>query len=304
MGERRQFEKIPSRKVMPALALGTVQFGLQYGVANRSGRVRLEEVRAILDCACRSGIDTLDTAIAYGDSEHRLGELGVESWRVISKLPPLAKDCRDVDTWVDQSVRGSIARLRKARLDGLLLHRSLDLLGPHGDELYRALVKARELGLVEKIGVSIYSPEELSAVVERFRLDLVQAPFNIIDRRLQTSGWLRRLNDSGTEVHVRSVFLQGLLLMKAEDRPVRFIEWETLWQRWSQWLVEVKMTPLQACLAFALSQREVSRVIVGVDREEQLREILKSATPTPIHPPDELISLDPKLINPLSWITS
>lgn len=283
------------------LALGTVQFGLPYGVANKSGQVSHIEAVAILEHAWAAGIGTLDTAIAYGQSEQRLGEIGVDNWRVVTKLPTLPAACTTVRDWVQESVRCSLNRLRINRLHGLLLHRSQQLLEPQGEELYAALLELKEQGWVEKIGVSIYDPEELDNLYPHFKLDIVQAPFNILDRRLKTSGWLTRLYRAGTEVHVRSVFLQGLLLMGAAQRPEKFDRWMPLWDDWNRWLEEQGVTPLQACLGFVLSQQEVGRVVVGIDNKRQLQEILEAAELQGPQPPDLLQSDDLDLINPSRW---
>ncbi len=283
------------------LALGTVQFGLLYGVANRTGQVSRDEAKAILSYAWAMGLDTLDTAVAYGDSEERLGEIGVGQWQIISKLPAIPESCEDVGGWVQDSVLGSLARLRLPKLRALLLHRPQQLLGPEGNALYRALVTLKNQGKVEKIGVSIYGPDELDALWPRFQFDLVQAPFNIIDRRLALSGWLNRLHEAGTEVHIRSVFLQGLLLMKAANRPVTFSRWQPLWSQWDRWLDDQALTPLQACLGFALSQSGIGRVVVGVDSLKQLQEILASVKNSALTPPKSLMSEDLDLINPSRW---
>ncbi len=253
------------------IALGTVQFGLPYGVANQDGQVSREEAAAILKHAWSAGVDTLDTAIAYGDSEQGLGEIGVDQWQVISKLPAIHESCTDVAGWVQESLAGSLKRLRIPRLHGFLLHRSQQLLGPQGDALYRALISLKNQGKVEKIGVSIYGPDELEALWPHFQIDLVQAPFNIIDRRLATSGWLTRLHQAGIEIHVRSVFLQGLLLMGAQSRPTYFNRWQPLWDQWHHWLDEQALHPLHTCLGFTLSHPEIDRVVVGVDSLRHLK---------------------------------
>jgi aryl-alcohol dehydrogenase-like predicted oxidoreductase len=281
--------------------LGTAQFGLPYGVANDTGQVGRDEARAILACARDGGIDTLDTAMAYGDSELRLGEAGVERWQVISKLAAIPPSCPDVAAWVHESVRGSLARLGIPRLSGLLLHRPQELLGDHGQILYRALGAVKEQGLVAKIGVSIYGPEELDALSPYFRFDLVQAPFNIVDRRMATSGWLKKLHESGAEVHIRSAFLQGLLLMDEARRPAFFQRWQPLWREWHRWLAEQALTPLQACLGFVLAQPEVDRVVLGIDSIEHLRGILAIAGAPAAAPPITLASQDPDLVNPARW---
>lgn len=286
------------------LALGTVQFGVPYGIANQTGQVSCNEVAAILDYAVNAGLNTLDTAIAYGESEQRLGEIGVKQWRIITKLPPVPESCTDVHAWVQKSILGSLERLRAPKLHGLLLHRPQQLLGPQGNVLYRALVASKDQGKVEKIGVSIYDPAELDILCSQYQLDVVQAPFNIIDRRLATSGWLTRLHESGTEIHVRSVFLQGLLLMKAAIRPATFNRWQPLWQQWHGWLSEQRLTPLQACLGFVLTHPQIDRVVVGVDSLMQLKGIIANVEMPVVELPSTLVSEDMDLINPSRWATS
>jgi len=285
------------------LALGTVQFGQAYGVANETGQVAYDEVVDILECAWAAGIDTLDTAVTYGVSEHCLGEIGIRHWRVISKLPALPDACADVPGWVQEMALGSVRRLRVKHLSGLLLHNPQDLLGPHGEELYEALICLKSQDLVEKIGVSIYDAEEISALSPPFEFDLVQAPLNVIDRRLATSGWLSKLHRGGTEVHTRSVFLQGLLLMAQESRPAVFDRWLALWQAWDRWLIDQELTPLQVSLGFVMSHPEIDRVVVGVDSLRQLKQIL-GHDPTPVVAlPPELCSEDLDLIDPSRWNT-
>jgi aryl-alcohol dehydrogenase-like predicted oxidoreductase len=283
------------------LGLGTVQFGMQYGIANRQGQVSVPEVAAILQRARAAGLELLDTAIVYGDSEQRLGEIGVAGWNVVSKLPAVPDDVADAMAWVGDSVRQSVARLCVPRLYGLLLHRPGQLLERRGRELFQALERLKVDGVVEKIGVSIYDPAELDALCAAFRFDLVQAPLNLLDQRLVASGWLSRLAGQGTEVHVRSVFLQGLLLMPGAIRPPAFARWAALWADFDRWLEQSGLTPLQACLRHALSFPEVSHVIVGTDTRDQLDDILRAAD----GPPPSLLRMprteDPILLNPARW---
>ena len=283
------------------LALGTVQFGLLYGIANQVGQVSREEVAKILSHAWASGVDTLDTAIDYGYSETILGEIEVSQWQVITKLPEVPETCVNVASWVQELVAGSLARLGVSRLSGVLLHSPQQLLGSRGEELYEALVIVRSQGKVEKIGVSVYGPEELDVIWSSYQFDLVQAPCNILDRRLISSGWLDRLHQNGVEVHVRSIFLQGLLLMKAADRPEKFRLWQSLWDDWHNWLVESRLTPLQACLGFAKSQPEINRIVVGIDSLKHLQEILVCLGNAIIDPPASLMCDDLDLINPSRW---
>lgn len=282
------------------IALGTVQFGLAYGVSNTTGQVSLPEARRILDAASECGMDTLDTAIAYGESETVLGQLGVGGWRVVSKLPAVPTSAEDVAGWVRAQFAASLQRLGVSHLEGLLLHRPDQLIEPGGDALWAALLDLREQGLVRKIGVSIYSHEELPALTAGRRFDLVQAPLNILARSLVDSGWAKRLKEQGAELHVRSAFLQGLLLM-GPDRPARFFHWQPLWQQWQGWLDQHGLSPLQACLRYCLSLPQVDRVVVGVESAAQLREIVDAAQGDLPPPPDWCMPVDAMLVNPAKW---
>ena len=281
-----------------------MQFGLRYGIANRTGQVSRDAAAMILHHALSMGLDTLDTAIAYGQSEQRLGDIGVEQWRVISKLPAMPEGRTHPAAWVQESVLGSLRRLKIPRLGGLLLHRSEELLAPHGPALFEELQRLKEEGKVERIGVSIYSPDELDALWPHYQLDLVQAPFNILDRRLATSGWLTRLHDAGIEVHIRSVFLQGLLLMEAAKRPAPVRGSQEVWDRLDHWLTGQRVTALQAALSFAFSRPEIDRIIVGVDSLTQLQEVLAAGDVGLADFPESLASGELGLINPSKWTES
>ena len=283
------------------IALGTAQFGLKYGVANRKGRVCLDECEKILNEASLFGIDTLDTAIAYGDSEARLGALGVQGWKVVTKLPALPNSVHNVEVWVFQQVFNSLDRLGISRLDGLLLHRPADILGPYGVDYVRALKKISDEGLSGSIGYSIYSPDELGPLLRAFTPCIVQAPFNVVDRRILKSGWLARLAEDGVRVHTRSVFLQGLLLMSAVERPAQFVRWQPLWQQLSRACDQSGLTPLQLALGYVLAHSSIERVVVGVDSLFQLTQILSAASVSCISADPETESHDLELLDPSRW---
>jgi len=283
------------------LALGTVQFGLPYGIANSNGQIDRTTAEAILRRARSEGLETLDTAIAYGESEQCLGEVGVDGWRVISKLPQIPEDCPDIVDWVKGQVLGSLSRLKVTQLAGLLLHRPSQLLELNGKVLWDTLQKLKLDGIVEKIGFSIYEPGELNALWCSFHPDLVQAPYNILDRRLTTSGWLQRMDEAGVEVHVRSVFLQGLLLMPSASRHAKFNRWHHIWNKWERWLQETGLSPLEACLRYALSTEGIDKVVVGVDSVSHLREILAITGKALPSLPEWPTPIDADLINPSCW---
>jgi len=286
---------------MSCLALGTVQFGLPYGIANQTGQVSRPVAKAMLQLAASNGIDTLDTAIAYGESETCLGEVGTQGFKLVTKLPAVPEGCADVSGWAQEQVAASLARLGVTSMYGLLLHHSEQLLGPNGKTLYQTLQDLKDSGQVQKVGVSIYAPSDLEPIIKSCRLDLVQAPFNLVDRRLHTTGWLRRLKDKDVEIHTRSTFLQGLLLLPQAAIPPKFAPWSALWERWHKWLLDHDVSAVQACLAYPLAFPAVDRVVVGADSVSQLEQIIGAASSAPLVDLPDLQCEAENLINPFYW---
>ena len=283
------------------LALGTVQFGLPYGISNQSGQVSRESGKDIIALAKSSGIDTLDTAIGYGESESCLGDIGLDNFKVVTKLPDIPDDVSDVGLWVRDQIHASLRRLNVTSVYGVLLHRSQQLLGPKGKDLYQALGQLKSEGFMRKIGVSIYAPSELDSLMNVWSIDLLQAPFSLIDQRLKTSGWLKKLHVSGIEVHTRSAFLQGLLLMPAATIPEKFKHWRPLLNTWQDWLLDNNISAVQACIGFVQAHPQIARVVVGVESIQQLEQLIQfSKEPLNTIWPNICCS-DEHLINPSNW---
>ena len=284
------------------LVLGTVQFGLPYGIANQNGQVSLDDAKKIIALARLSGIDTLDTAIAYGNSEASLGHIGVNGFKVITKLPILPENVSNVGLWVHNQIRESLQKLNVESVYAVLIHHSQQLLGPKGKDLYQSLEHLKTKGLVKKVGISIYDPIELDSVMNAFTIDLVQAPFNLIDQRLNSSGWLQKLYDQGVEVHARSVFLQGLLLKKYQ-LPKKLNKINKKICEFHNWAKINKVKPINAALNFVLQHKQIDKVILGVDNCDQLLEIINNLDTNTLQIPKKFSINEEKLINPSLWPT-
>ena len=287
---------------MMRLALGTAQFGFDYGVANSNGQVLQENAKEIIEYCKLEGIVMLDTAVDYGLSERCLGQVGVEDFDIVTKLPSIPEHSTDIETWIIREVSASMSHLNVKRLYALMLHRPEQLLGPNGERILRSLDKLKAIGLVKKIGISAYSPEEIEIIFNMYRFDIVQAPFNLLDQRLVNTGCLNKLSANGVEVHTRSSFLQGLLLLPRDAIPNKFKAWNFLWDSWHDWLIKNNISAVEGCLAFVLTYSKINKVVVGVDTRDQLKEIVRS-TLLPsrgITFPDISCS-DTDLVNPMNW---
>lgn len=285
------------------LVLGTAQLGLAYGVANNSGQPDPGRVTEILATARASGIRMLDTAAAYGTSEEALGRCGVGNWSVMTKVPSLSKLADDrVEHAVRESVLNSLDRLRLSKLYAILAHDGRDLTGARGAGFLAALEALRSEGLVHWLGVSVYEPEELDHV-EVAATDIVQAPFNILDRRIIASGQASALSARGGALHVRSIFLQGLLLMVPDLRPAYFVRWSPLLARLDACAMKSGLDPLALCLGFVTQQPLVARCVVGAETPLQVEQIVAAcvAGHNVALNLDDLGATDPDLIDPRHW---
>jgi len=288
---------------MSKLGLGTAQFGLDYGISSARGSVNLNEVKKILNYAQSKNLGFLDTSPSYGDAEKVLGINNILSFEVITKTrhfdaPKINKHDSII---LNNDLDISLHNLKQKSVYGLLIHNADDLLKSGAENLYRKLVELKVNGKIKKLGVSIYDYNQLISITNFFDIDLVQLPLNIIDRRLTDSGLLKKLLDNDIEIHARSIFLQGLLLMQEKDRPKKFNKWKNLWNLWHEWLNDNQISALEATIRYATSLEDISRVIVGVDSAEQLKEIVTASNGDLPQIPHELIVDDPQLLNPTSW---
>jgi len=289
------------------LGLGTAQFGSEYGISNAKGRVPEGAIVSILDFARNSNIGLLDTASLYGDSEAVLGKLmpADHAFRIVSKTP-VAKGavidrahCLDVE----RALHRSLDHLSQKSLYGLLLHHCNDLFKPGGDLLLATLQDACRGGFVEKIGVSVYDGKQIDAVLEKFTPDIVQLPFSIADQRLVVSGHLKKLYERGVEIHARSIFLQGALLMDPQRLPQHFDPVRSYFVNFGLAAKKAGLSRLQACVRFALAHREIDIALVGVTATEELAEIVAAASKGAgmAYDAAELALNDERYVVPMNW---
>ena len=282
------------------LGIGTLQFGQNYGVANKTGKLKSKEIITIKKLAEKNNIKIIDTAQVYGDSEKRLGELGFSKFNLVSKLPVINPP-KDRFKWVLKSLKLSLKKLNIKKIYGMHIHNTKFLLDKKGDQIYKGLLHAKEEGLIKKIGVSIYTVEELKKIISKYKIDLVLLPFNIFDQRLLKSNILKELKDRNIEIHTRTSFLQGLLLMKKKDIPQKFSRYKKFFDNWEKICRKKKMTKYEVCLKYALSNNYIDKVIVGIDSAQQFKKLIISAGYIDVPKKSIDASNEINLINPAKW---
>jgi aryl-alcohol dehydrogenase-like predicted oxidoreductase len=271
------------------IGLGTVQFGIDYGISNENGKTPKEEVKRILDLAEDEGIDTLDTAIAYGDSENVLGAIGVDKFKIISKFLPEP----DYNFSLEDQLKKTLGNLKTESLYGYLAHRPLDLL--NNSDQWKLLNMFKDEGVINKIGFSLNEPTELEQLLgKNMTPDLVQVPFNYFDRRFQKA--IKELHSEGCEIHTRSAFLQGLFFKDPETLSSHFEEVKKI-------ILELKNSTeylASTLLCYVLEKPFIDKVIIGVETKDQLLNNLNHLSVA--NSLSEIkFKISEKILNPSRW---
>ena len=246
------------------IAIGTAQFGLDYGIANQNGKVSTSEIRLILDFAHENNINTLDTAKAYGNSETSIGRYLKQrphSWNIITKI-------NDGDVSIVEQIQDSKEKLTV--FPNIILAHSANLFV---DPIFQSrLQEIKDRELIKSIGVSLYSEEEINQMLDsKIKPDVIQLPMNILDTRLYRSGVLSKLFDREIEIHVRSVFLQGLFYLSQDQLKSRFNDVVPYVNRLESIAAGNGLRLSELALLWLVSLEEISKVVIGVDNADQLK---------------------------------
>lgn len=285
---------------MSKIALGTAQFGHAYGITNTAGRLSDARVLQLVERAIEGGIRTFDTAVAYGDAESRLARAlksCSQPVRVITKISlsdAEQGDPRDV-------IARSAQRFEGTRVD-VLLHSVSDFRHPELPRLIEALLEARENGTVTSVGASVYDErdwnEAWGAVPD---LDVIQFPGSVVDTRLLDSATVARSHASGVELHLRSVFLQGLLLSTPDKLPSIFSPLRDVIERLETVAQRFDVSRVAAALQPILRRQDIAHVVVGAASPRELEEILGASSRESEIPEFDLPAVDSMLLDPRRW---
>jgi aryl-alcohol dehydrogenase-like predicted oxidoreductase len=282
------------------LGLGSGQFALDQPQATVRGRNPLAEARDILDIAARSQLAVFDVDGHSGVAQAALGEILPRPNPFRISISTVRPD-RGPD-FVEAEARAALRRMGVEQADAILVPAAADLFGPHGLALWDRLKSLKDQGLTRKIGVSVFASDDPLGVARRFRPDIVQAPASLLDQRLLIDGTLAALAGLGIEVHLRSIFLNGLLFLPPDRAPTHLKAAASRISRARRLIAEGRSDPLQAALGFALSRVEAATVLVGVTSPAELSAVIAAASsPPPDLDWDEMAIDDPIALDPRAW---
>lgn len=247
------------------IILGTVQFGLEYGINNNNGKPALWQVFRMLEMAAESGIEILDTADAYGNASEILGEFN----KLHSGYFKINTKFKAEQEPVDLQVARSLERLNVSSINTYFFHSFGDFMNNRG--LLTELGLLKEKGSIQKTGVSVYGNDEFEMVVNTPGVDVIQFPFNLLDNHFQRGRLMKLAKEKGKELQVRSVFLQGLFFKSIGNIPSKLFLLKPYLQKIYEISNEYSLSTEQLALLYALHQPEIEHVIIGVDNLNQLK---------------------------------
>ena len=260
------------------IAIGTVQFGLEYGLPPNNYQVNSEQIQKILNLSLINNITYMDTAFTYGNAEEKIGEfIRNQEFSIITKTPVFRNEIikkKDKEIILDAFDK-SLERLNLNKCYALLIHHCDDLLKPNGSYLYEALRSLKEKNKIKKIGVSVYNQEQIEKILKLYDVDIIQLPINLYDQKLLINGILKDIKSKGIEIHARSIFLQGLLLMQENKWPPFFKDLKEHHENTKSYFFKKNISMIEACLNFVYNIEQIDKVIVGVNSELHLKEIIK-----------------------------
>lgn len=284
------------------LILGTVQFGLDYGINNSVGKPNVESAESMLTYAISQKIHILDTAEAYGNSSDIIGKYNkasIQKFDIITKF----KNIRESDFSVEKWITDTILKLNVSSLWGCMFHSADEYF--NNIELVKELVKFQNKGLIKYIGVSIYTNQQLEAVTCDQRINLVQLPYNLIDNFKIRGELIKRAKSKGKIIHVRSVFLQGLFFMDILKLPDKLLPLKPLLLSLHNLSDRYEISMESMALNYCTNNENIDGVIIGVDSIEQLKLNIDSLdiklSSNLINTINNISTPYTELLNPTNW---
>ena len=281
------------------IILGTANFGSDYGIVNKSF-IKPVVAKKILSIALKKGISNLDTAPDYKNSEIILGKIGVNKFNISTKLLIPEKESYNFKKFFHDNINSSLERLNIRKLSILYFRKPISLLSGENNKLWNYAKIFKKEGLINKIGITIYDPQELDLVFDDLRPDVVQVPYNLFDQRLEKTGWLDRLYANKVIIQARSIFLQGLLLCNLNRIPKRFNKFKLLWEKYHDWLKSNNLSILEANINFINQNKKISNFLIGIENVKQLSEII-DVKQRKIEYAEQLSTLNRDIIDPRLW---
>jgi len=281
--------------------IGTAQFGAKYGIKNKHIKIKKNNAFKILKLSEKNNINHLDTSDAYRGYKKILSKYNLEKWKISLKLSNKLINRLNSEKKFLNFFYKNLKMINKKKFDYILFHDSKILFKRNGKKIYHYLFKLKKKGFVKKIGISAYTTSEVKSVIRKYKIDVIQIPLNIFDQRLIKKKFIKKLKSLKIEIHARSIFLQGLLLLDKKNIPKKFQKYNKSFIKWFEFLKKNKTSPLKECIKFAFINNFIDKYIIGVDSTSNLEDIVNLKIKNSKKNFETLKSNNIRLIDPRKW---
>ena len=283
---------------MTKIILGTANLNQKYGFLKKT--VKFREFKKILKNSSEK-ISFIDTSSNYKRAHRLLGKLNLGKIKIISKISIPINSKVNPKLWISRSIDKITDNLNVDNIHCILIHNPNILLNDKYREYFFYLNEQKKRGVIKKIGFSVYGIKEANDLINKYKLDILQVPINLINHSFCNKQFLQKTKKRKIEIHARSIFLQGILLSSNLQNLKYFKKWKNLWNRYYSWINKNKISQLSACLSFVKSIKNISGFVVGVENESQFIKILNCKTKKKLNFEKFLNQKDKKLIDPSKW---
>lgn len=277
------------------IIIGSANFDQKYGIKNK--KINNEEITKIINFAISNKIFMIDTAHAYLKTNEIFKNID-RRFKFITKIK-LDKQWTSLN-FCKRILKSHLTSFKNKKIQTLLIHDIKILYTKFGSRIFKNLLILKKNKYFKKIGVSIYDPKCLNYITSSYKIDIVQCPYNIFDKRIINSGWFRKLKKKKIQVHARSIFLQGLLVDSDLHKNKYFKEWKSIFSNWFKYLIKNKISPVQYCINDLLSH-DFDKIIIGINSEDNLKEIFNFKVLKKKFKFINMSASESKLIDPRKW---
>ena len=280
------------------IILGSANINHYYGL--NKNKIEGKKFLELMNYVYEKGVKFIDTSPSYKSSEKIIG-LSKKKFEVISKIPKVPKSVKKIDlkNLIIKKIKNSKKKTKK-KIYGILVQNAEILLGKNSDIIFETLLNLKREGYFKKIGISIYNFKTLELVITKFSIDFAQLPYNILDQRLSNKKTIKIIKKNKVEIHARSIFLQGLLTTNKIKLPKNLVKLETALNKWRNWLIEKNVNPVHACLDFAISNKNIDKLVVGLNSKINFEDILNFKK-TKLNFKSLKLKINQKLLDPRKW---
>ena len=289
------------RSDLKKICLGSANFGKYYGYKN--SKIKKKEISKIFKYARLKKINYVDTALNYPNSEKIIGRNGY-NLNIITKIPKIPNSEKNPTIWIKKIILKSLKNLKTKKLYAVLFHHP-----PYTNSkkqlslIIQYLEYLQKKKIIKKIGISVYNLHELKKSFSIYKFQIVQFQANVLDQRIINSKYLKILKKNKVEMHVRSIFLQGMLLSDVKNIPKKFKSLKNKLIFFDNWVKKKKITKLEACLRYLFFSSFIDKVVLGTNNYLQLKETIKTIEKIKqkIILPNQFKNFNSYLLNPKNW---